>query len=621
VILRTSDNKENANQTKFYANYDQQMLQYNSLCGIPMLSGSSKGQVLGMRYAIELQLSEDNMGCSYKAEDAADNTNVLIRALPTFISSDPKQIKFLKNHTEKLVSLSHPNICRLKRFEINGRVKYFVYEYVDGLRLDKMLVCDRLIKLEKVLSIFSHIAAGLDHAHSKGFIHGDINPENIIVVGNKGCKITDFMLSRLIKDAIDTTTGVDTEWSNRFNAPEQFNGGQVNKYSDIYSLAACIYELLSTDQTYWRGWMDYHRLKEEPESLVQLSDKQNEILRKSLSRNPQDRHSSAIQLLTELRDSVGRIVVKKVAIEQEKGFYKDSLTNIKQKTQEQNQNTEYEATIKNLISDVEQLKAKITEQEVKLVAALTEVDKKITVLVQDRENTLNLYTKTEKAFEVIQKSVQQQEQKYASQLCQAEERIKTEILAKSQVEKQLAAYEETIKQLQEKTPKQEDKFVAALNEAEKTLKLELSGAEERIKVETKARVQTEQKRAAYEKTIKKLEAEIAEHKDKQAITEDTIKQLKEKIINQGAEYEAALSEAEGKFKVLILEEKKALQQRRRNEEALKEAKAEARQQQQEFVEQLDKAQWKIRALSTALSQADKKIEVLTTGTEKQKSWT
>ncbi len=129
MILCPLCNCENADSAKDCLNCGEPMLHYNSLCGMLMLGDSSQGQVLGMRYIIEQQLSEDNMGCTYKAEDAADNTNVLIKALPLSVSLNSRKVEQLKETIEIITSLSNPNVNSLKAFEVSGKVRYFVYEY------------------------------------------------------------------------------------------------------------------------------------------------------------------------------------------------------------------------------------------------------------------------------------------------------------------------------------------------------------------------------------------------------------------------------------------------------------------------------------------------------------
>lgn len=136
MILCPLCNCENADSAKDCLNCGEPMLHYNSLCGMLMLGDSSHGQVLGMRYIIEQQLSEDNMGCTYKAEDAADNTNVLIRALPLSVSLNSREIEQLKETIEIITSLPHPNINSLKAFEVSGKVRYFVYEYSEQQKFE-----------------------------------------------------------------------------------------------------------------------------------------------------------------------------------------------------------------------------------------------------------------------------------------------------------------------------------------------------------------------------------------------------------------------------------------------------------------------------------------------------
>jgi len=294
---------ENADGARTCAKCGEPLLQYNHICGMPMLGGSSRGQVLAMRYIIDRQVGEDAAGCIYKAEDAADGTAVLIRALPVGLGSDPQKIERLEDGAEKLAALSHPDIRHFRSLHTGGDIKYFVCEYPEGLRLDQALDNERPMRVGQVLSVFGNIAAALDYAHGEGLLHGGIKPENIFVAGEKTGGLADFGISRVVEEAAGGASENDTSGWYRFRAPEQLDERQTSKYSDIYSLAACIYECLSTRPPYWLGWTRYSLLEEDPERLCLLSDLQNSVLRRSLSPNPDERHRSATDLLKDLRDT------------------------------------------------------------------------------------------------------------------------------------------------------------------------------------------------------------------------------------------------------------------------------------------------------------------------------
>jgi hypothetical protein len=127
MILCTSCNRENDDNASV-CGCGEPLLKYN-FCGVPVLGGSSRGQVLAMRYIIEQQLEENNASCTYKAEDAADNTSVLIRTLPVSVPLNPEQIEHLKESAKTVASLSPQYINGLKAFEVSGNIRFFVFEY------------------------------------------------------------------------------------------------------------------------------------------------------------------------------------------------------------------------------------------------------------------------------------------------------------------------------------------------------------------------------------------------------------------------------------------------------------------------------------------------------------
>ena len=101
-----SCDSENTSNAEVCGQCGEAMLTFNSICGLPMLGGNSSGQVLGMRYIINQQVSEDSTGVIYEAEDVTENTRFLIHALPLTLSGNADQIDLLQKQTMPLAGLS-----------------------------------------------------------------------------------------------------------------------------------------------------------------------------------------------------------------------------------------------------------------------------------------------------------------------------------------------------------------------------------------------------------------------------------------------------------------------------------------------------------------------------------
>ncbi|MDD5328276.1 MAG: hypothetical protein PHY02_10780, partial [Phycisphaerae bacterium] len=158
VILCASCNCENTDNAEACVNCGKAMLRYNSLSGMPMLGDSSRGQVLSMRYVIEEQLSEDEIGCNYKAEDVIDNTIVLLRTLPLSVSLTSEQIELLKSSVQTFALLPYPDMAGVKAFDVHGKVRYFVHEYSEQ---QQQISSDTIeqVKAEAAEKIDSEISA------------------------------------------------------------------------------------------------------------------------------------------------------------------------------------------------------------------------------------------------------------------------------------------------------------------------------------------------------------------------------------------------------------------------------------------------------------------------------
>jgi len=150
------------------------------------------------------------------------------------------------------------------------------------------------------LKIFTQIAAGLDYAHSQSVLHRDIKPANIMLTEDGVAKLADFGIARQLKDSMTRITGKETSGTLLYMAPEQFRGGEPDHRSDIYSLAASIYECLSGHPPFWRGSIEYQVMNEKPALLEKLNNEQNAALLKALSKEPEGRQASAKELLADL---------------------------------------------------------------------------------------------------------------------------------------------------------------------------------------------------------------------------------------------------------------------------------------------------------------------------------
>lgn len=199
MIECPSCNFENADQAPKCQKCQAELFGRDPVCAMPTFGGTSAGQVLGHRYVIAQRIGDDGAGVLYRADDAQTNTPVLIRALPTIIPDDTKEINEIRRKAKALLHLKHANIVQLLGFELEGPVKYFVSEQVQGTALAQKLARTGPLTTEQAAAIFELLGESLDYAHSQNHIHCDIHPANIILTPNGPPKLANFEITRWIK--------------------------------------------------------------------------------------------------------------------------------------------------------------------------------------------------------------------------------------------------------------------------------------------------------------------------------------------------------------------------------------------------------------------------------------
>jgi Tol biopolymer transport system component len=207
-------------------------------------------------YEIQSPLGAGGMGEVYRARDTRLERTVAIKILPSHLSSDPVRKQRFEREAKTISSLNHPHICVLYDVGDQDGIDYLVMECVEGETLAKRLEKGPL-PLEQVLKYGAQIADALDIAHRSGVVHRDMKPGNIILTP-MGTKLLDFGLAKptaqLVSGATLTTAVTQdspvTEQGMivgtfQYMSPEQVEGKEVDGRSDIFSLGAVLYEMVT----------------------------------------------------------------------------------------------------------------------------------------------------------------------------------------------------------------------------------------------------------------------------------------------------------------------------------------------------------------------------------------
>ena len=195
------------------------------------------------------------MGEVYRAKDTRLDRTVAIKILPAHLSSDPESKQRFEREAKIISCLNHPHICVLYDVGSQDGVDYLVMECVEGETLSKRLEKGAL-PLEQVLKYGMQIADALDKAHRSGIVHRDLKPGNVMLTPT-GAKLLDFGLAKpsapLGSGATLTTASANSPVTEqgtiigtfRYMSPEQVEGKELDGRSDIFSLGAVLYEMLT----------------------------------------------------------------------------------------------------------------------------------------------------------------------------------------------------------------------------------------------------------------------------------------------------------------------------------------------------------------------------------------
>ena len=202
------------------------------------------GQIIKERYEITQLLGEGGMSYVYKATDKQLQRTVAIKTLkPNYVEQE-KFVERFKREAQTAANLNHPNIVQIFDWGI-GDEPFFVMEYIEGNTLTSIIANKRTISMNDILFIGAQVSSGLQAAHSKGLVHRDIKPGNIMITPEGNVKVTDFGIVSFQNEESDITKTGSILGTASYISPEQAQGKPVSKESDLYSLGTVLYELIT----------------------------------------------------------------------------------------------------------------------------------------------------------------------------------------------------------------------------------------------------------------------------------------------------------------------------------------------------------------------------------------
>jgi len=259
------------------------------------------------------------MGVVYQAQDSKLERTVALKFLAAHLLKDEEARERFHREAKAAAALSHPNICRVHEIdEAQGRT-FIAMEFVEGEDLDKRIEQGPL-KIPEALDIALQIAKGLEAAHEKKIVHRDIKPGNVIVDAKGHVTVMDFGLALLTESSkltqLDTTVGTVA-----YMSPEQAQGVEVDRRTDIWALGCVLYEMVCGQRPF-KGLYDkallYEIVHEEYEPLTAVRagvPMELEVFTgKCLAKNREERYKDAGDLAVDLKSLLRKLESGKSAV-------------------------------------------------------------------------------------------------------------------------------------------------------------------------------------------------------------------------------------------------------------------------------------------------------------------
>ena len=201
------------------------------------------GKMLDNRYEILERIGTGGMAIVYKAKCHRLNRLVAIKILKSDLAQNEEFRRRFNAESQAVAQLSHPNIVSVYDVSRGGDMDYIVMELIDGITLKLYMEKRGQLNWRESLHFITQIMRGLSHAHSRGIIHRDIKPQNIMVLRDGSVKVADFGIACLA-DSAQTLTQ-EALGSVHYISPEQARGDRPDARSDIYSSGVVLYEMLT----------------------------------------------------------------------------------------------------------------------------------------------------------------------------------------------------------------------------------------------------------------------------------------------------------------------------------------------------------------------------------------
>lgn len=264
------------------------------------------GSVVG-DYKILLELGRGGMGVVYKAHDTTLDRNVALKILPRHLSGNADFAERFKREAKATAGLSHPNVVTIYAIGEHEGHQFIAMQYVTGQNLATLIRQSGHLEPKQAMKITLQVADALAAAHRLDIVHRDINPQNIMVEESGRALVMDFGLAKVLNDEIEVTKRGVLLGTPRYMSPEQCEGKETDRRTDIYSLGVVLYEMLtgrvpfeaSTHVALMRDIVE-KPFPDPTTSSIHPPQEILQILNKMVAKRPEDRYVSAEALAADI---------------------------------------------------------------------------------------------------------------------------------------------------------------------------------------------------------------------------------------------------------------------------------------------------------------------------------
>lgn len=267
------------------------------------------GTTLDGRFYVEEVLGTGGMSVVYKAKQLRVNRYVAIKTLIMRLDTKPVYRERFQREIQSLCSLNHPHIVTVYDCLIgDDDHPYVIMDFLRGRSLEALIEEDGPLSLDRFARIAVQVCSALEHAHRNGIVHRDLKPGNVVLLDeeNDFVKVVDFGLAKIGEDSRKLTKSGELWGSPPYMSPEQCMGKEVDARSDVYSLGAVMYEMLTGKDPFHEAVTVFELIQQHvgappppcfvtnPNVVVPPSVE--EVIQKAMAKDPADRYQTAGEL-------------------------------------------------------------------------------------------------------------------------------------------------------------------------------------------------------------------------------------------------------------------------------------------------------------------------------------